>query len=178
MANYNFTGDNHVGGTLASIAGSTLNALVRIAGLALLAVGLWTAIAIIQEAWALYNRPDSPRVEAIARAIEQASHLDRALTPKRVKPAPAGQAPEGGEAASDGEQNADAAAGPEPAAEDPPVRFTYFIAWVILLMLLLLIGRLAIAAIKTGGELALYDVEVRRFAREIARELSRHGSRG
>jgi hypothetical protein len=34
------------------------------------------------------------------------------------------------------------------------------------------------AAIKTGGELALYDVQIRRFARELMREAVRNGRSG
>jgi hypothetical protein len=52
-------------------------------------------------------------------------------------------------------------------------RLSYFVAWVISLLLLMLIGRLAIAAIKTGGELVLYDRHVQQLAREIVRESRR-----
>jgi hypothetical protein len=31
----------------------------------------------------------------------------------------------------------------------------------------MLVGRLAIAAIKTGGELALYDLQIKRFAKYL-----------
>jgi hypothetical protein len=37
----------------------------------------------------------------------------------------------------------------------------------------MLIGRLALAAIKTGGELALYDREVKGFARTLLKETSK-----
>jgi hypothetical protein len=58
------------------------------------------------------------------------------------------------------------------------LRLSYFIAWPIVMLLLLLVGRLAMAAIKTGGELALYDVQIRRFARELMREAVRNGRSG
>jgi hypothetical protein len=161
MAQYQF--DDNDGSQmlsrLAQLAGGVLNGVIRIAGLFLLAVGLWAAVTLIQEAWAVYERPDSPRIEAMARAIESASHLDRTLSPKRT--AGASPAPDGeGEAAES-----------TTATEEPPIRFSYFIAWAVVLMLMLLIGRLAMAAIKTGGELALHDVEIRRFARELVRQL-------
>ncbi|MGH6636283.1 MAG: hypothetical protein ACRED0_09190, partial [Gammaproteobacteria bacterium] len=44
-------------------------------------------------------------------------------------------------------------------------KLSYFAAWGIVIMLLLLIGRLAMIAIKTGGELALYDRHVKHLAR-------------
>ena len=38
---------------------------------------------------------------------------------------------------------------------------------------LLLVGRLAIAAVRTGGELALYDVQVKKLARARIEERAR-----
>ena len=46
-------------------------------------------------------------------------------------------------------------------------RISYFIAWVIDLLLLLLLARISIMAIRTGGELALYDAQIKRLARQI-----------
>ena len=43
-------------------------------------------------------------------------------------------------------------------------------AWLIAILLLLLVGRLAIAAVRTGGELALYDVQVKKLARALIKE--------
>jgi len=36
----------------------------------------------------------------------------------------------------------------------------------------MLVGRLAIAPIKTGGELALYDLQIKRFAKYLAQQSS------
>ena len=55
----------------------------------------------------------------------------------------------------------------------PGLRFSYFVAWLIAIMLLLLIGRLSIAAVRTGGELALYDVKVGKLARALLKERMR-----
>ncbi len=151
MAYYQFDNDNSEANmTVDSIAQSTMSWLVRLAGLVLLGVGLWAALGVINEAWSVYQNPKSSRVESLARAIDEATRIDTVLAPS---------------------QRADAgAAGPERAST---LRLSYFIAWPIVMLLLLLVGRLAMAAMKTGGELALYDVQIRRFARELMREAVR-----
>ncbi|MEZ5446599.1 MAG: hypothetical protein R3F45_12590 [Gammaproteobacteria bacterium] len=151
MAYYQFDNDNSEANmTVDSVAQSTMSWLVRLAGLVLLGVGLWAALGVINEAWSVYQNPKSSRVESLARAIDEATRIDTVLAPS---------------------QRADAgAAGPERAST---LRLSYFIAWPIVMLLLLLVGRLAMAAMKTGGELALYDVQIRRFARELMREAVR-----
>lgn len=151
MAYYQFDNDNSEANmTVDSVAQSTMSWLVRLAGLVLLGVGLWAALGVINEAWSIYQNPKSSRVESLARAIDEATRIDTVLAPS---------------------QRADAgAAGPERAST---LRLSYFIAWPIVMLLLLLVGRLAMAAMKTGGELALYDVQIRRFARELMREAVR-----
>lgn len=120
--------------------------LVRLAGIALLAVGLWVALGVIKEAWALYEQP--ARIERIAEAIDSGSNIDKLLA---------------GAQASQGATTAQAAA----PATAPSLKVSYYLAWVIGILLLLLIGRLAMSAVKTGGELALYDTNVKRFARAL-----------
>jgi len=149
MAYYQFDNDNSEANmTVDSVAQTTMSWLVRLAGLVLLGVGLWAALGVINEAWSIYQNPKSSRVESLARAIDEATRIDMVLAPS---------------------QRADAAA-PERAST---LRLSYFIAWPIVMLLLLLVGRLAMAAMKTGGELALYDVQIRRFARELMREAVR-----
>lgn len=158
MAYYQFENDNSEASmTVDSVAQSTMSWLVRIAGLVLLGVGLWAALGVINEAWSIYQNPKSSRVEALARAIDGATHIDLVLAPSQRT-----------DAGTD-------AARPERAST---LRLSYFIAWPIVMLLLLLVGRLAMAAMKTGGELALYDVQIRRFARELMREAVRGGRSG
>jgi len=153
MAYYQFDNDNSEANmTVDSVAQSTMSWLVRLAGLVLLGVGLWAALSVINEAWSIYQNPKSSRVESLARAIDEATRIDMVLAPSQRA-----------EAGTD-------AAGPERAST---LRLSYFIAWPIVMLLLLLVGRLAMAAMKTGGELALYDVQIRRFARELMREAVR-----
>lgn len=169
MAYYQFDSESGDAATkVESAANIAISWLTRLAGLALLVVGLWAAVAIIFEAWSIYTNPKSHRVEAFARAIEDATHLDAMLAPKRVASATA--APPAADAATAVPAAAE--------AQSDELRVSYFIAWAILLMMMLVVGRLSLAAIRTGGELALYDVQIRRFARELMREVTRERSRG
>jgi hypothetical protein len=172
MAHYQFDSNSlDTPGKVESIANTTIAALVRLAGLALLAVGLWTAITILNEAWAIYTNPKHARIESFARAIDDATHIDVLLAPQH----PASAAGSG--AGAEGSAIAKKAEAPASSGATETFRLSYFIAWAILLMMLLLVGRLAMAAITTGGQLALYDVQIRRFARELMREAARERGR-
>ena len=131
-----------------------LSIIVRFLGLIVLLVGLYVGIKVILEAWLLYEEPQ--RIERFADAIEHGSNLDAVLTaitvgkaiPKQLKPE-----------ASTTSNNA-----------TPALKVTYFLAWGIVVVLLMVIGSLASAAIRTGGQLALYDLQVKRFAKQLLKE--------
>ena len=57
--------------------------------------------------------------------------------------------------------------------ENKSIRFSYFFAWGIVLLLLLLTGSLSLSAIKIGGQLALYDSQIKQFAQELIRTYSK-----
>ncbi len=128
--------------------------IVRAAGFILMFVGLWIGLKTINEAWSLYQQPQN--IERLARAIEQGSNLDKALT-SRTDPT-----------ATDAGINGQV----REVNEALGFRLSYFVAWVIAILLLMLIGRLAIAAVKTGGELALYDLQIKRFAKYLTEQAS------
>ena len=143
-----------------------LNLVVRGFGLVLLVVGMIVALTVIVSAWSLYLAPT--HIEGFAQAVERGSHLDLTLA----------------RATQRGQQQLDSSdrAGVSPAprtpssaalATQPGFRFSYFMAWLIAILLLLLVGRLAIAAVRTGGELALYDVQVKKLARALIAERAR-----
>lgn len=160
--------DKSSSATLASFANGLINALVRLTGLVLLGIGTWMTVNLFEEVWALYRDPARPTVEHFAQAIENASHVDKLLTPKHIAQDTAAAAPDAVGTSTDAKPATPAAAKAEEA-----FRFSYFIAWPIVLLMLLLIGRLALAAIKIGGELALYDVQIKRFAAGLLREVAR-----
>lgn len=138
-----------------------LNVVVRGTGLVLLLTGVYVALLVISSAWSLYDDPAS--IESFAHAIERGSNLDLTLSQSATAGRRQLEAP-----AADAEvtQESESAAA-------PVFRFSYFAAWLIAILLLMLVGRLAIAAVKTGGELALYDVQVRKLARALLQERTR-----
>ena len=134
--------------------------IVRGCGFALMAFGFVVSLAVMVEAWSLYRAPTS--IERLAKAIEKGSNLDRSLARASRHAA----VPD--EAVLEDEDTAQ--------SKGEPLfgfRFSYFVAWVVAILLLLLIGRLAIAAVKTGGELVLYERHVQKLAAEIVREAKR-----
>lgn len=137
-----------------SAAQIALAAGVRAVGVAVLLVGLWAGVKVILEAWALYEQPQ--RIERLAGAIQQGSNIDGVLGSLA--------APE------DGAAEADAAAAPRAGGG---FRLSYFAAWFIALLLMFVIGSLAMAAITTGGRLALYDLAVKQHSRAVIHEVQR-----
>lgn len=123
--------------------------IVRAIGFLLLIVGLWIGLKAINEAWGLYKDPQN--IERFAQAIEKGSNLDKAIASVKSE----------GENQTTGDASQVAALG---------FRLSYFAAWVLAILLLMLVGRLALAAVKTGGELALYDMQIKKFAKLIAQE--------
>jgi hypothetical protein len=135
--------------------------VVRLAGFVLMAVGLFIALSVIAEAWSLYHEPQ--RIEPFAAAVESGSHLDRVVGSVHAEDKKDAEPVEGAPVVA-----------PKPAASDAPsFRLSYFAAWMLAILLLMLIGRLAIAAIRTGGELVLYDLRMKQFAKAIVHELGR-----
>ena len=121
---------------------------IRLLGFFLLLMGLWIAIQVLLAAEDLYRNPAN--IERFAAAVEKGSNIDKTLASFNVS-----GAKNGGE--SDDK-------------EKDMIKISYFFAWIIALLLLLLIGRISLAAIKTGGELALFDMQIKHFARILARE--------
>ncbi len=131
-----------------------MSIIVRFCGLMLLFVGLWIAIQVFNEALALYKDPAN--IERMATAIEAGSNIDKSIAP--IRDSILGDDTSVAEAALKAKNNTDGL-----------FRVSYFIAWVVDLLLLLLLARISIMAIKTGGELALYDAQIKRFARQIVK---------
>ena len=131
-----------------------LSVVVRLCGLILLFIGLWIAVQVFNEALSLYKNPAN--IERVAAAIEAGSNIDKSIAPLRDSLLGEGE---------NGEEEV-AEKKPEPASNSG-IRISYFIAWIVDLLLLLLLARIAIMAVKTGGELALYDAQIKKFARQI-----------
>lgn len=137
-----------------------LGMLVRLLGLGVLIIGTATAVVVLQECWRLYVDP--ARIERFAVAIEAGSHLDSAFASTAASLSDVA-APEDSEVAPQG-----APATPRPVTGD--LRLSYFVAWFITLLVLFILGMLSMSAITTGGQLALYDMQVKRLSRAVMRE--------
>lgn len=150
--------------------------IVRAIGLVLLLFGLWLALEVLHEAWQLYHEP--ARIERFAEAIEQGSNIDRSIAPLQIESL--GEGPDadgagGNDLNAYGRQTGDTRTRQPETAEEPQyrLRLSYYIAWVIALMLLLLLARISLAAVRTGGELVLYETQMKRFARELVKDTLR-----
>lgn len=118
--------------------GTFIGLIVRLIGVALLCVGIAVALKVIAEAFQLYNQPQT--IERFAQAVEQGSNLDAVFAPLAREP----DAPARGSAAT------------------PPLRLSYFAAWVVVLFLLLVVSGIAMSVIAVGGRLALGDLSWKR----------------
>ncbi|MGH8584048.1 MAG: hypothetical protein ACREWG_14970 [Gammaproteobacteria bacterium] len=127
---------------------------VRLAGVVLVIVGVWIGLKVVFEAWDLYRKPD--RIEVMATAVEAGSGLDQMLAQYTE--------------ADDGADTGGAAAN-QPVQQAGSIRVSYFLAWGITMLLLFLVGGLCFAAVRTGADLALRDLETRKLMHEFVREL-------
>lgn len=160
-----------------STSSDFMSIVVRLMGLAILVVGLFVGIKVIFEAWDLYEQPE--RIERFADAIEKGSNLDSllaSLSPK-LAPAPAPAPKPVDQLDGDEAETEVTTVTPAPQQAPEPLRVTYFLAWFIAIFLLMIIGSLATRAIKTGGELALYDLQVKRFANLLMKEVRNESKR-
>ncbi len=135
---------------LAEIGGDILTLIVRILGFALLLAGLWIAAMVMLEAVELYENPN--KIERLADFIERGSNIDKSLVSLR--------------------DSVEESASEETRTQVPQgnIRVSYFFAWIVAILMLMLIARISLTAVRTGGELVLYDVQIKRFARQLARE--------
>ena len=144
-----------------------MSVIVRLIGMILLLAGLCVALAVLLQALSLYREPQE--IERLAAAIEKGSNIDQSLTSFRnnvvVEPR---------------ENETEPGVAKEPTKPATPattpsnnVRVSYFLAWVIALLLLLLTASISLRAIKTGGELVLYDMQIKQFAKLLVKETSK-----
>ena len=147
--------------TLDDAGRNIMGFFVRLLGFILLLAGLWVALQVLLTAKNLYEHPEN--IERFAVAIEKGSNIDKTLAPIRDSLMVDSDTGNGVKQYNDTEQRpATTGAG--------DIRVSYFFAWVIALLLLLLIARISLTAIKTGGELVLFDMQIKQLARMLAKE--------
>jgi disulfide bond formation protein DsbB len=163
------------GNTLSTAIQQITSVIVRLIGMMVLFVGLYVGLKVILEAWGLYQRPE--RIESFAAAIERGSNIDQifSATVQRISTEVSDDVvipSDGVPTESMNPANEDSAR-PPTSGSDKSLRLSYFAAWLIAMMLFLIIGSLAMSAISTGGRLALYDTDMRKFSRQLVRDFSR-----
>ena len=147
--------------TLDDAGRNILSFLVRLLGFFLLLAGLWVALQVLLTAKNLYEHPEN--IERFAVAIEKGSNIDKTLAPLRDSLILESDSENGVQRYNETEKRPSVTG-------TGNIRVSYFFAWVIVLLLLLLIARISLTAIKTGGELVLFDMQIKQFARMLAKE--------
>lgn len=142
---------------LGEISRSIISFIIRTLGILLMLAGLWIALQILSAAQELYEHPEN--IERFAVAIEKGSNIDKAFA---VDSNPA--------AGNDGQSKRNGSA----SANKEQLRLSYFCAWVIWLLLMLLITKISLTAIKIGGELALFDTQIKLLAKNLVKESHRY----
>lgn len=142
--------------------------VVRLIGMCLLLGGLYVAFQVMLEAMELYKQPE--KIQRFAVAIEKGSNIDSSLSSFR----------ENIKTISNGNDDENAVVGEYKENPVTPaktsgnnIRVSYFLAWVVVLMLLMLIASISLRVIKTGGELVLYDMQIKQFAKMLVKESSK-----
>lgn len=132
-----------------------ISTIIRLSGLALLFMGMWVAFHTFNEALAIYKDPN--KIERVTIAIEKGSNIDKSIN----------SIPETQSLNNSSQED----------SEDKPkhtnIRVSYFVAWVIELLLLLLLTKIAAIAIKTGGELALYNTNIKKLSKHLSNKANR-----
>lgn len=147
--------------TLDDAGRNIMSFLVRLLGFFLLLVGLWVALQVLLTAQELYEHPE--KIERFAVAIEKGSNIDKTLAPLRDSLILETDSENGVKQYNETDKRPSVTG-------TGGIRVSYFFAWVIALLLLLLIARISLTAIKTGGELVLFDMQIKQFARMLAKE--------
>lgn len=166
--------------------------LVQVAGLIVLVGGLFSAAQVVSRGWALLEKPAT--IVPFAEEIERQTHLNQfvgqfnlmfeffrransALPPGVPLPAkgdsiydPVPYPTKGAPAQQTLPTDSATAAPREPNA-------SYFVAWIITIILLGLIARISLWAVTEGGKLVLFsgnqDRQLKRVIRELAAEIRR-----
>ncbi len=136
---------------------------VRIVGIGVLIFGLWIGYQVVSESWQLYRSPE--KIEKYAEKVEQGSKMDKfgeslckmshEMMTETVKRMPQMQ---------DSKQEKEL-------TPLVPFRLSYFAAWGIIVLLLLVIGKIACWIIFTGGKLALYSGNTEKLAQAMVRQI-------
>ena len=164
--------------------GMTVGA-IRLIGLGVLLAGLYSAAQVGIKAWELLENTD--QVTRLSESIEKQSHLNTFVGEMRGLMDLIKKTRESGQLLSDVGQGTTpktyGSATPNQVSNDPPLfNASYFSAWGIVLVLLALIAKISLWAVREGGKLALYSVnsdqQLKGILRELITEVRRTGRTG
>jgi hypothetical protein len=160
---------------------------VRAVGIGLVLFGTYLCYLVVTEAWDLYRDPSQRAVERMAGVIEKGAHIDETLrnlvefadNERREKRQQQAVKDRRGEPRASDPRPGESA--PVPTSSEPsltvgrtsvpiPLSLTYVLAWVVVVTLLLIIGRLSLSVLRIGAEIALHDRHGKRIARELLAE--------
>ncbi|NUM37384.1 MAG: hypothetical protein HUU50_22815 [Candidatus Brocadiae bacterium] len=141
-----------------------VSALVRFLGLAILLFGLWIGYQVVSEAWQLYHSPE--KIQKYSEKVESGSKINEfgesvcklvhETMSETVKKMP---------------QMADQKAEQKELTPLKPFTVSYFAAWGIVVLLLLVVGKLACWIISTGGKLAMYSGNTEKVAKAMIKQI-------
>ena len=126
--------------------------LVRVIGITPILTGLWASIQVLFEAMRLYRDPQN--IESLAEANERGSNLDKSLVQSNNDESTA----DAGIAAISTKNKQTGNGG---------IRLSYFVAWIVALLILILVAVIALSFVRTGSELILQDKQSKHFARQL-----------
>jgi hypothetical protein len=163
-------GRDEVAGVATIHWSSVFEGIVRFIGAAIMLIGVVVVLQVMNQAWELYKDPNS--VVAFSEKIENASNINKALNTLL------------GETLEDMRQRMNSlvnANNPNNQPGNPP-RFepwniSYFVAWFLKIVLILLIGRIGFFAMSEGGKLALVGMGEKNTAKNLAKEILQETSR-
>ncbi len=143
----------------ASLPSLSFTPIIRCLGVLVLIFGLWAAYRVMQEAWYLYDNPK--HVTTLAQTIATDSEIDQ-FSNSLAKMMD--------EAYANTMSNLPTQPGKEPikpTAKIVPVKFSYFVSWGIIIILLFLLAKIGYWAIVAGGKLAMHNEDQKEFIAEI-----------
>ncbi|MFN8390074.1 MAG: hypothetical protein U0136_07265 [Bdellovibrionota bacterium] len=156
-------------------ATSKSGTFIRLLGVCVLVLGLYSAWRVVERAWLLMEKPDA--IATFSNEIEKQTHLNAFVGQMKIvvdfvnraknalpavsEPAPPPQKPSAGSTPSEVDVVA------------APLNASYFSAWIIYIVLLGLIARISLWAVGEGARLAVYQGEGNAQLKAVLQELLR-----
>lgn len=148
-------------------------------GLAILVVGFSIAIQLVTTVWGLFS--DQSLIQELTSQVEQHSHLNSVIE-RLVKPF----APEvfGTETVDPGQASIDSET--LPSSQIQSLNISYFVAWILAVLLLGLVGHVAALTLSTGARLlhagkpsppTTTKEDMKEIIQQLAEEIARNSQR-